>query len=135
MSARQRGAAAALWACGAALLLAGCAQAPKPLYGWGSYQGQVYEYFKGTGATGPEQQAAALQADLERIRAAGAMPAPGLHAHLGLLYANTGHEDAALREFQTEKALFPESAHYIDFLLTKAKASAERPAEPKKGTL
>lgn len=106
----------------AALALSACVQAPKPLYGWGSYQGQVYEHLKGT--AGPEQQITALEADLQRQRAEGAAPPPGFHAHLGLLYAALGKDDAALRELQTEKTLFPESAHYIDFLLSKAAQSA-----------
>lgn len=110
----------------AALVLAGCAQPPRPLYGWGGYQGQLYAYFKGTDSS-PEQQIAALEADLQRHRAADASPPPGFHAHLGLLYANLGRDDAALRELQTEKALFPESAHYVDFLLTQARKKKGTP--------
>lgn len=107
----------------AALALSACVQAPKPLYGWGSYQGQVYAHLKGT--SGPEQQITELEADLQRMRASGATPPPGFHAHLGLLYAALGKDDAALRELQTEKHLFPESTHYIDFLLSKATKSAQ----------
>lgn len=112
-------------AAAAVFVLAGCAQAPRPLYGWGGYQGQLYAYFKGTDS-GLEQQIAALEADLQHNRAADTLPPPGFHAHLGLLYANLGRDDAALHELQTEKALFPESAHYVDFLLTQA--------QKKKGT-
>jgi len=115
-------------ACAAGVALSACVQAPKSLYGWGSYQGQVYEHLKGT--SGPEQQITALEADLQRLRAVGAAPPPGYHAHLGLLYAALGKDDAALRELQTEKHLFPESAHYIDFLLSKSVKSAQ--GEPSK---
>jgi hypothetical protein len=102
------------------LLVSGCVQAPKSMYGWGSYQGQVYEYLKGQDS-GTERQIAALEADLEKMRAKGEVPAPGLHAHLGLLYANLGKDEATVRELQTEKSLFPESAQYVDFLLSKNK--------------
>jgi hypothetical protein len=103
----------------AASALAGCVHAPQPLYGWGSYQGQVYEYLKGQGSA--EAEVIALEADLEKMRAKGESPPPGFHAHLGLLYASLGKEEATVREFQTEKSLFPESGHYVDFLLSKNK--------------
>lgn len=99
--------------------LAGCAQPPRPLYGWGGYQAQVYTYFKGTDSA-PEAQIAAIEADIVRMRAADLTPGPGVHAHLGLLYARSGRDDAALREFNTEKALYPEAAPYLDGLLARA---------------
>lgn len=108
-----------LMALAAVAALAGCAQPARPLYGWGGYPGQVYEYFKGT-ASAPEQQIAALEADIVRMRAANLDPGPGVHAHLGLLYAHTGRDEAALREFNTEKALYPESAPFLDGLMARA---------------
>lgn len=48
---------------------------------------------------------------------------PGLHAHLGMLYGNTGHTDLAMAEFNTEKAAFPESAPFMDFLMSKDKGA------------
>jgi hypothetical protein len=102
------------------LAIAGCAQKPKSLYGWGSYQGQMYEYLKGQDS-GLEAQVTSLEADLEKMRAKGEAPPPGLHAHLGLLYASLGKGEATVRELQTEKSLFPESAQYVDFLLSKTK--------------
>jgi hypothetical protein len=104
-------------------LLTGCATQPPTLYQWGNYQPQVYEYFKG----GPiEAQVTELERGLEQIKAKdGAVP-PGYHAHLGMLYANLGKDDQMVQEFQTEKALFPESAPYIDFLLKNAKRGAKK---------
>ena len=43
---------------------------------------------------------------------------PGVHAHLGMLYFETGNSDQGLTNFEQEKALFPESATYIDFLIS-----------------
>jgi hypothetical protein len=99
--------------------VAGCAQPPRPLYGWGGYPTQVYEYFKST-STAPEQQIAALEADIVRMRAANLTPGPGVHAHLGLLYAHLGRDDAAQREFNTEKGLYPEAAPFLDGLMARA---------------
>jgi hypothetical protein len=101
-----------------ALGLAGCA-APKPLYSWGSYQTQVYDHFKGE--SDPQKQIAALEQALEKSRATGAHPPPGLHAHLGLLYMTVGRNDMAAQSWATEKSLFPESTQYMDFLLNNMK--------------
>ncbi|WP_375592043.1 DUF4810 domain-containing protein [Chitiniphilus eburneus] len=97
-------------------LLAGCAAQPKTLYQWEGYQQQVYKYFQGES---PTEQIAALEASFQKIRAKGSMPPPGFHAHLGMLYASIGNEEQAVQQFQTEKALFPESQAYMDFLLKK----------------
>lgn len=100
-------------------LLTGCAaNKPAPLYQWGSYQPSVYNYLK---AGSPDEQIATLEADLEKEKASGASAPPGLHAHLGVLYLQTGKADQGVQQLQTEKQLFPESGQYIDFLLNKTK--------------
>ncbi|WP_017478052.1 DUF4810 domain-containing protein [Pseudomonas sp. PAMC 26793] len=98
--------------------VAGCQTAPKPLYQWESYQAEVYEYFKGEPK---EAQVEALERDLQKINASGRQAPPGYHAHLGMLYMTMGKDDQMVQEFRTEKALFPESASYMDFLLKNAK--------------
>jgi hypothetical protein len=105
----------------AALMLVGCAQAPKPLYQWGGYQVQLYEHFKGDG-TSPLDQLGALEAQLQQTQASGGAVPPGLHAHMGLLELKLGRADEAFAHLQTEKALFPESTAYVDWLLRRAKA-------------
>ena len=99
-------------------MVAGCQTAPKPLYQWESYQPQVYEYFKGESK---EEQVEALERDLQKINASGNSAPPGYHAHLGLLYLSMGKDDQMVQQLRTEKALFPESAGYMDFLLKNAK--------------
>ena len=100
--------------------LTGCAGRTPRIYEWGSYQEQVYEYYKSQD-TSPNKQIAALEADVEKIRATGKTPPPGFHAHLGLMYAQSGNSAQARREFETEKTLFPESATFMDFLLRNPK--------------
>src|SRR5690606_41312665 len=53
------------------------------------------------------------------IRARGQTPAPGYHAHLGMLYAQIGRSDQVAQRFQTEAELFPESRPYMEFLLKR----------------
>lgn len=105
-----------LGAC-AMLALVGCAHQSASLYQWGSYQDQVYSHFKGGS---PEQQIQALEKDLQVMQAANRRPPPGLQAHLGMLYAETGNDAKAQQELLAEKTQYPESGTYIDLLLKNA---------------
>ncbi len=117
---------AAGFALGLALTLAGCAsQKQKTLYGWGNYQNQLYEHFK-TEGNGNEAEIAALEENLQKIRAQGEAVPPGYHAHLGMLYASVGKDDQVIQQLQTEKALFPESTPYMDFLMNNYKKGAAK---------
>ncbi|MDH1631579.1 DUF4810 domain-containing protein [Pseudomonas mosselii] len=104
------------------VLLAGC-NSPKTLYQWESYQPQVYGYLKGDAK---EEQAIALERDLEKIKAKNGAVPPGYHAQLGLLYSGLGKDDQMIQQFRTEKALFPESAAYMDFLMSNASKGAKQ---------
>ena len=101
-----------------AAALAGCAQAPKPLYHWDGYQRQVYEYLKGDGTT-PAEQMLVMQAQAEKARAAGSALPPGFRGHLGMLHMQMGRFDEARQMLEAEKSAFPESAKYMDFLLKR----------------
>ncbi|NYE22207.1 DUF4810 domain-containing protein [Pigmentiphaga litoralis] len=110
---------------GILLLATACVQQPRPLYYWGGYQEQVYDYFKNAGG-GFEKQIIALEADTEKARATGAQLPPGFHAHLGLLYAQVGKENQVIQQLETEKTLYPESAKYMDFLIARYSGSGEK---------
>ena len=107
-----------------ALLLCACSSGPQTLYYWGNYQPQVYERLKREGK-GPAEQIIALEDTAQRARARGQQLPPGFHAHLGMLYAETGKADQVVQQFETEKALFPESASFMDFLLTRVRGEAK----------
>ena len=118
----------------AALALVGCAQpGPKPLYQWAGYQNSVYQYMKSNGSE-PGAQIAALEAQIEKNKVANEANPPGMRAHLALLYSKTGDDVAAQRHLEAERAQFPESAAYVDFLLKtkkdpgKSAATAPAPA-------
>lgn len=106
----------------AAGLLAGCA-GPQPMYQWEGYQSQVYEYFKGESK---EAQITELESGLQKIKAKGGTVPPGYHAQLGMLYLNVGKGDQMVKEFQTEKTLFPESTPYMDFLMRNVKTDERK---------
>ncbi|WP_375055278.1 DUF4810 domain-containing protein [Zobellella sp. DQSA1] len=105
----------------AAVLLAGCA-GPSTLYQWDGYQPSVYQYYQ-VDNNNLDEQVAQLEESIEKARAKDRRVAPGLHAHLGLLYANSGREQQALEQFAAEKRLFPESAVFMDFLLKQNKGT------------
>jgi hypothetical protein len=112
----------------ASLALVGCAQnRPKPLYQWAGYQTSVYQYLKSDGAE-PGAQITALEAQLEKNKAAGEATPPGMRAHLALLYSKVGDDVAAQRHLEAERAQFPESAAYVDFLLKSTKKDAGKSA-------
>ena len=102
-----------------AVLLTACAARPPSLYQWGSYEEQVYALYNEPGKVPPEQQIAKLEEDYQKARASSKAVPPGFHAHLGYLYFGTGKLDQARQSFATEKSLFPESAIYMDRILSQ----------------
>jgi hypothetical protein len=89
----------------------------EPLYYYGEYPSTVYNFFKADD-TSISEQIDVLEETLEKASNNGKAVPPGLHAHLGMLYFEVGDEATAIGHLSTEKALFPESTQFIDFLLT-----------------
>lgn len=104
-----------------ALSVSAC-KTTEPLYYHGSYNKAVYSYFKAEDTT-LEEQIAILEQTIQAAESSGKQIAPGIHAHLGLLYFDTGNANLGQQHFEQEKALFPESVKYLDFLL-KARQGA-----------
>ena len=100
-------------------VLTGCA-APT-LYSWGQYEELIYVTYTAPGKAAPEMQIETLEQDYQKARAANKRVPPGFHAYLGYLYFQVGKVEAARQELETEKAEFPESAVFVDRLLTNLK--------------
>lgn len=100
--------------------LTGC-ETTKPLYHYGSYQTNVYEHFKNEDSAVAEQ-IEDLEKTIRDSNRKKLQVGPGIYAHLGYLYLQSGQRDTGLGYLQKEKQLYPESAKYIDFLLKNAKA-------------
>jgi hypothetical protein len=103
------------------LTLVGCAAPKQSLYQWGNYENQVYSLYNDPSKSPVEEQIEKLEADYQKARSTNKAVPPGFHAHLGYLYFQAGKGDQAAQSFQTEKALFPESAIYMDRILAKVK--------------
>lgn len=95
------------------LALTGCAT-NKNLYSWGTYEPQVYLYFKGES---PEKQIIELENHLIEIKSKGSAPPPGFYAHLGMLYSKVGRESEVMNMFEMEKKIYPESAIFINNII------------------
>jgi hypothetical protein len=100
--------------------LSGC-QTTKPLYHYGSYQDIVYTHFKNEDSS-VTQEIDVLEKTIAKSAAKNLQVGPGLNAHLGYLYIESGQMDKGVAYLRQEKALYPESAQFIDFLLKNAKA-------------
>jgi hypothetical protein len=109
-----------------ALALAACHTPPKPTYHWGKYPAATYEHYSTPGKVSPEQEIETLKAEVERAAASNQPAPPGLHAHLGYLYLESGKSNLAVQELETEKKLFPESAKFVDSLLQRLKGAPKR---------
>ena len=111
-------------------LFAGCAhKAPAPLYMWEAFPKMQYDTLLRPGVT-PLEQVGLMEAQAEKARAAGAALPPGFRAHLGMLKLSAGDADQARQLWQAEKTAFPESAPYMDQLLKRldAPANKDKPA-------
>ena len=100
-----------------ALVLAGCSNAsgPRSLYYWdGSYSSSLYSYLNEEGDT--NEQISRLENLVQISTQKGYKIAPGVYAHLGLLYLNNGNLGAANANFDKEAQNFPESMEYINFI-------------------
>jgi hypothetical protein len=102
------------------MFLGGC-QTARPLYYWGHYEPEAYLDYAKPGKLPVEQEILDLQQDVQKAAALNLPVHPGLHAQLGYLYSRQGKEDLARKEFETEKALFPESATFMDRLVNQSK--------------
>ena len=100
-----------------ALVLAGCSNAsgPRSLYYWdGTYNNALYTYLNESGDT--NEQISHLENLIQTSIQKGYKIAPGLYAHLGLLYLNNGNLGVANANFDKEVQNFPESREYINFI-------------------
>ena len=112
-----------LWGLFVAFVLSGCTATPT-IYQWDNYQSVVYQHFKKSDSS-PEEQIAALEKIIIKAQAKDKLVAPGVHAHLGMLYAQTGKLSEATAQFELEKQLFPESEPFMVFLIKNQQRNAQ----------
>lgn len=100
-------------------LLAACSSQDNSLYYWGNYSDTVYAYYNQPGDLSKQEQA--LQEIVQQAQNSGKNVAPGIYGQLGLVALKQGKRAEANAAFQQEKALYPESATFIQYLQSKTK--------------
>lgn len=106
------------------IVLSGCST-HQPTFYWGNYEQLVYKMYLEPGSADASMQIVELETVIQKSAANGLRIAPGIHAHLGYMYALEGNMAQAKAEFQTEKALFPESAVLIDGMFNRLEGAKQ----------
>lgn len=101
------------------LILCGAACTTPTYYDWGRYEDSVYLVTIQPDGFDLAAEIDALEQQLEQSVAGTRPIPPGLHAHLGYLHSVAGNAGSARGHFEQEKALFPESAKFVDYLLAR----------------
>jgi len=100
-------------------MLTGCETTPATTYYWGNYESLVYNMYKNPGEATADQQVEKLRKDIEAAASKGKPVPPGLFAHIGMLYASMGDAPQAKESLNQELALYPESAVFVDGLISR----------------
>lgn len=105
------------------LLTAGCATNNQQIYAWGQYEDLIYEFHNGEGSIAPQKQIELLQDTIANARVKNKKVAPGIYAHLGMLYSSVGETDKARAALEQERNLFPEAEVFINGMLKRSQAT------------
>lgn len=106
------------------LLLGGCAT-NQAQYHWGDYETLVYNIHIKPEEASPQVQIETLRANIAQAELINKPVAPGVYAHLALMYSATGNRALALESLNKEKTLFPESTTFIDGLIQRSVKQGE----------
>ncbi len=106
-----------------ACLAAGCAPKNTSIYHWGNYEGVIHDMYVNPGEAPAQIQIDKISQDIQQSQAQGKRVAPGLYAHLGMMYAAEGQAAQAQEALLKEKQLYPESTVLVDTLLKNQQGS------------
>ena len=106
------------------VVLAGCASPETTVYRWGIYENLMYLAHSDPGEADAITQAQRLGEDIARTQAEDKRVPPGVHAHLGYLHYSLGDWESARAHFMRERELFPESATFINGILSRMKGQS-----------
>lgn len=79
----------------------------------------LYGMYIEPGSADSTTQISTLVTDIQKAEAQNIPVAPGIHAHLGYMYALEGNVTQSKSEFMIEKNLFPESSILIDGMMSR----------------
>jgi len=100
-----------------ALILTGCAAAPKPLYSWGDYQERSYNYIKEENTKSLETLIETYEKIISKQTGSRKTVPPGIYADYGYLLYKQGKTQEGLAFLNKEIALYPESTVFISRII------------------
>ncbi|MFC3151997.1 DUF4810 domain-containing protein [Litoribrevibacter euphylliae] len=103
--------------------MTGCATSHKTLYHWGEYETLLLDMYTNPGEVDNYTQITKINESIAYAESKGLKVAPGIYAHLGMIYAKNGDMPNAISAFENEKKYYPESATFIDGMLSRASAN------------
>ena len=107
-------------------MLSACSDGPKPLYDYGDYSQKYYNLKKDQNENSLLAFEKAMQESIEKSPQSRSMRvAPGMYANLGYLYLKSGRTKEALANFEQEKAIYPESTHFMNRMIKKIELAQE----------
>lgn len=105
------------------IFLVGCAAPQKPMYYWHDYSDTLYEMKKTPGKESQEKHLATLNKIIDDSNANDVRVPPGIYCELGYLCFKEGDKEKALKYFELEKEIYPESELMISKLMKMAESS------------
>ncbi len=100
----------------------GCASTNQ-MYYWEDYSTTLYNYKKNTSDETLQQHMLELQKIIEVSAEHNTPVPPGIYGELGYYYLKAGKTEEAIKFFELEKEIYPESTIFMDRLLMKAGAT------------
>ena len=102
------------------LITAGCSSHNTALYNYSNYSESYYADVKAHNAESQLQLQKSIEEAIENAKdSQSGRVAPGLYANLGYIYLKEGQNKKAIENFKKEKALYPESAKFMDRMIKK----------------
>ena len=105
-------------------VLSGCKSTP-PMYMYENYSESFYTLKKESGHDGDVQWKASLEGIIEKSNAKAIRVPPGIYANLGYIHLKANNYPKAIEFFEQEKNIYPESAKFMEKLITKAKVKGK----------
>ncbi len=96
-------------------LLSGCASTR---HDWGAYESELYTFYKSPTDEEKQELTNELAKTFARCEEKGVNPPPGLYAEYGTFLFEEGDYDSAIEYYEKEKAAWPESAKFMDALIS-----------------
>lgn len=98
--------------------VAGCGQ--KKMYYYGNYSNTLYLMKKNSDESSQKDHVKELENILRESQTKNMKVPPGIYAELGYWYSKMNKKDEAIKMFNEESNLYPESRHLMDRLIQKA---------------